>query len=571
MITVDNYITEIKKINFSKLPEVLIKGHQFVERATALGSDWSAYHSSDSIKKTIDIYLRKLNEFADKSTKRSTPKKEDDSVKERKGKQGTVSKKSGDSTATVNSSATKMVERTAEELKFIRRFINLDGKTKTKEDILRFINSLQKAILEKRIRKTSPYAEQVTYIQSKLIDLYNKMKGQIKIELRPETHEQFKELLGSEKVMRSVNFIKSYINLNGKTGVKKKADQLLKRITSAVDKMVIPANDPYIDELTTITRNLETFLNTPSQKILSIEKNELNGLEGKLNGYAKRKMLYDTDEKKMKAIKKKGNIITFKWPFHPRGTANKNHTQIIVTGIRKERSGAIKIEGRGYDSDWYDNTNDLFDAIDWEWMEKAHTLDGCACHQLNGPDEMPQVMNSMDFANMEFSTLGLKGKWRELIGDPSTNFTAMVFGLPKMGKSYLCVEFAGYLARNHGKVLYVAKEEGLDYTLQQKLKDKSVAHTNLDVAATLPDNLHQYDFIFLDSVNKLELSPEDLTRLRRLYPTKSFIFIFQSTKQGKFRGANTFQHDVDIIIEVPERGKAVQMGRFNQGGEIDIF
>ena len=84
-------------------------------------------------------------------------------------------------------------------------------------------------------------------------------------------------------------------------------------------------------------------------------------------------------------------------------------------------------------------------------------------------------MNSMDFANMEFATIGLKGKWYKLIGDPSRNFTAMVFGKPKMGKSYLCIDFAGYLARHHGKVLYVAKEEGLDYTLQQKLNDKDVA------------------------------------------------------------------------------------------------
>jgi hypothetical protein len=56
-----------------------------------------------------------------------------------------------------------------------------------------------------------------------------------------------------------------------------------------------------------------------------------------------------------------------------------------------------------------------------------------------------------------------------------------------------------------------------------------------------------------------------------LNPSKSFVFIFQSTKDGKFRGANTFQHDVDIVIEVPERGRAIQMGRFNQGGAIEIF
>ncbi len=80
-----------------------------------------------------------------------------------------------------------------------------------------------------------------------------------------------------------------------------------------------------------------------------------------------------------------------------------------------------------------------------------------------------------------------------------------------------------------------------------------------------------YDFIFLDSVNKLGLTPDDLNRLKAMNPTKSFIFVFQSTKGGNFRGANSFQHDVDVVIEIPEKGKTVQFGRFNQGGEMDIF
>jgi hypothetical protein len=120
-------------------------------------------------------------------------------------------------------------------------------------------------------------------------------------------------------------------------------------------------------------------------------------------------------------------------------------------------------------------------------------------------------------------------------------------------------------------VLYVAKEEGLDLTLQAKLQDKSVAHPNLDVSSYLPASLAKYDFIFLDSVNRLGLKPEDLNKLRTQNRTKSFVFIFQTTKDGNFRGANSFQHDVDLVIEVPQKGKAVQMGRFNQGGEANIF
>lgn len=105
----------------------------------------------------------------------------------------------------------------------------------------------------------------------------------------------------------------------------------------------------------------------------------------------------------------------------------------------------------------------------------------------------------------------------------------------------------------------------------QSGKQEDVAHPNLLEVSVLPNDLSVYDFIFLDSDSKLELTPEDLNKLKKQNPSKSFIFIFQSTKDGKFRGANSFQHDVDVVIEVPEKGEVVQMGRFNQGREIDIF
>jgi hypothetical protein len=200
---------------------------------------------------------------------------------------------------------------------------------------------------------------------------------------------------------------------------------------------------------------------------------------------------------------------------------------------------------------------------------KKETLSGVEEVQEMKPKQ--NLMNSIDFANLHFNSIGFSGKWLNLIGDPSPGFTAMVFGRPKMGKSYLCVDFAGYLARNHGTVLYVANEEKLDATLQMKLNDTDVKHENLFVSDYLPEDLSKYQFIILDSVNKLGLSPQDLEKLKRNNPGKSFIFIFQTTKDGKFKGANSYQHDVDVVIEVPERGKATQFGRFNQGGEMSIF
>lgn len=200
-------------------------------------------------------------------------------------------------------------------------------------------------------------------------------------------------------------------------------------------------------------------------------------------------------------------------------------------------------------------------------MEQACGLDGlgCACTPRREKPK-PTIMSSVDFADFEFDTIGLRGKWYHLIGDPYPNFKGMISGKPKLGKSTLCIEFAGYLARHHGKVLYVAKEEGLDYTLQQKLTSKHVAHPNLDLASVLPDSLAPYNFIFIDSVTRMNLKPEDLDKLEKSYLDKAFLYVFQTTKDGKFRGANAFQHNVDVVIDVPEKGKVVQRGRINREG-----
>ncbi len=81
-----------------------------------------------------------------------------------------------------------------------------------------------------------------------------------------------------------------------------------------------------------------------------------------------RKKLYDTYEKKVKAVRKKGQLITFKEPFNWNGTYYK---QIAVTGFVKRRGG-VKIIGFNRDSPWYESMEYLLAAIDWEWMELAH-------------------------------------------------------------------------------------------------------------------------------------------------------------------------------------------------------
>ncbi len=487
MITANNYYNKINSIGANQLPPTLLKSHELVNKVTQEGASWETYNSNSTIKRMIDLYFTKLNEYAEQhkpkqTVKKEAPKRELKTTKEKSNivpQAKTVKAKKVD---TAN-----QVEAIEDELKFIKRFTLLNGKTKTAVQVLGFLNSLQKAIIEKRIRKTSPYAAEIKIIQEKLVQTYNAMGTSIQIHLKPETLEKMIKLVKSEKVMPSIKFIKRYVSLQGKAHVKEKAKKLFEDMEKAVKQGVLTKSDKYADKVNAMYLNLHNLITKPKQHdALDISKHELNGLMGILNSC------------------------------------------------------------------------------------------GCGCNGLDGFDDEPsrpanQIMNSVDFAKMQFDSIGFKGKWLDFIGDPAKGFTAMVFGKPKMGKSYLCIDFAGYLSRNHGKVLYVAKEEKLDATLQKKLNDTNVKHPNLFVSDYLPNSLSEFDYVFIDSVNKMELQPNDLEALKTNFPNVSFIYVFQTTKEGNFRGSNHFQHDVDVVIEVPEKGRATQNGRFNQGGEMQIF
>jgi predicted ATP-dependent serine protease len=57
-------------------------------------------------------------------------------------------------------------------------------------------------------------------------------------------------------------------------------------------------------------------------------------------------------------------------------------------------------------------------------------------------------------------------------------------------------------------------------------------------------------------------------QLRKMHDT-SFIFIYHTTKDGKFKGVNEHAHEVDVIVQV-DKGKATSTGRFNGGARCQV-
>ena len=499
MITIKNYHTEMSGLTKQDLPLTLWKGKEFVDKVTENGKSWDKYHESDTIKKTIDLFLEKLNAFFDKKggikkgrNQVSKPPKKKEVIKPLNPQKGNQKKPTARVRKMVPSQKPvpvakgvstnpQKVESIAIELKFLKRYLNLDQKAKTKRQIRLFLNALQRAIIEKKIRKTSKYANEINRLQKDLMDLLSYFKNNtiMQVVIAKRKQNQILKVLGLESEIPSIKYIREYIALQGRPIPTQKAKALHNKIGRKVNAGVISFKDKYSTQIKQVLAHLKALVqDNPIGGELVIEVRPLNGFN--------------------------------------------EHVQELKSNI--QQIGRI-------------------------------------------PDNV--VVNSLDLVKMKFSKLGFKDKWLRFIGNPSSHFNMMIFGRPKFGKSILAVDFAGYLAHYHGSVLYVAKEEGIDEELKQKLK--SVAHPDLDTIGDLPKDLSPWDFVFLDSVNKMRLTPQDLEGLKERYPNKSFVSIFQTTKDGKFRGSQEFMHDMDVVIEVPEKGKAVQFGRYNQGGELNIF
>jgi hypothetical protein len=142
---------------------------------------------------------------------------------------------------------------------------------------LNLLNSLQKAIIEKRIRKTSVYAKEIENIQAQLIKCYNQMGNTIKVTLDEDTLDSYSTIAQSQKTMVSVTYIKQYISIHGKKDVKEKAKALLSRIEKAIDSGKIPETCLYWNEIQEIKLSLESYLENKT-KVPGITENTLNGI-----------------------------------------------------------------------------------------------------------------------------------------------------------------------------------------------------------------------------------------------------------------------------------------------------
>lgn len=292
MISKNNYFDKVDSIDYNSLPEALKEGYDTIKFGSKEHTTWKYL---DDDKEFLKLYFEKLNTFLNARKPANEKSKAPGKTKPTKAKSKSGSKPKTGKTATkkkANQPEPEKVERTSDEIRFIKRYVLLNGKVKTKHQILLIINALQKAITEKRIRKTSTYANEIIHIQDELVHLYNKMPEQVNIELNKDILEQYSSIAESQKQRLSISYIKRFISLHGKTGVKEKAKRLLSQIEKAIDKGKVNSSDPYIERLKKVQEALGDYIKGKTTTPF-IAKAELNGLLGIVenNGSQKKKSL----------------------------------------------------------------------------------------------------------------------------------------------------------------------------------------------------------------------------------------------------------------------------------------
>lgn len=311
MINKTNYIQSAKSIDFSTLPEAIQKGHKLTMQVS--GNDWQLYNQSSTIKNTVDLYFTKLQQLiAEKPKEKPKEKVKTDPVPKKAVAKKAAVKKVANKAITKKAIIKKPVVKKAiikkpvtkkaiikkekdadttavahlsEEMKLIRRFALMEGKVKTRTQVLAYVRALKKAIKEKKIRKSSSNANLIREIQDKAVKLYDILKSKklteaiVTFNADIAFQSRIHKIANSQKVHLSINYLKRFINMQGLSPEEKRAEALLRQMRNAIKSGKIPSSDPYLKDIKNAIGILDAYLDKRRNDV-NLTQAALNGLMG---------------------------------------------------------------------------------------------------------------------------------------------------------------------------------------------------------------------------------------------------------------------------------------------------
>ena len=401
----------------------------------------------------------------------------------------------------------KSVEHIQEEVKFIKRFVSLHNKVKSPNAILTFIKSLQRAIVQKFIQKTSPFAKEIEMIQDKLVKAYNKMKGDESFAINGKDLSRLVAIAGGEEVYPSITIIKRFIGLQERSD-EEKTNAFIKYMENLVKNKKITKDDPYADKINAIFKSIKQ---RKGNKI-PVSKAELNGLEGIVRACGCKDHLgriYDTKGRKLRQCKSKTYSDAL------RGACSHHKGLNGLSGVlTAEEMANRKLDLLSFFSFW----QSLFGmpARNFTMMFHGEPHNGKTIFLLKLAQFLAENFGDVLYVSSE------------------------EFASPTMTKKVQ--EFLNPFPQR----LHFA----------ENLKDPDVS---------------QYQFVIMDSVNDLGLKINEYKEMRKAHPDTAFIFILQHTKAGDFKGGKDWEHTAEIVGEVHKGIVTVTKNRYAPKTTMDFF
>jgi hypothetical protein len=490
----------------------------------------------------------------------------------------------------------KEVPVIATHTSFIKRYLAMHDKIKTRDQVVSLLHGLQKAFTEQRIKKNNPALREIQKMQSELIALCGKMDDRVRIEITEPYLSHYREIADGEEVRTSVKLLKQFIQINGKAPDKAKTERLGKKMAAAFD--TIPREDIYRPELSAGAKAIAAYVNGTT-KTVGIPASSLHGLSG-LAGTGSASALGRTDgsnpvidllrEARIKDLTEaslerafsktaapglclelaklmirqgKLNMAVLRGqevkPFLPRRTELAGmhlEDEHSAQGISQTELLDLRLAGAGHPM-----TAGLGSVVESRTPGFTRAIPKPpAMHQDQGMEKV----SARDLAKLRFKTIGYHGRFKHVVGDPAIGFHMMVYGKPFQGKSSFVIELCKDLAAlGKGRIAYLALEEGISASMQKKVVDRGAANVDgLDFLGAMPASFAGYSFVVIDSVSDRSMKREALRELFLHNPQTCFICIFHATKEGSARGGLDYSHDMDIILKIENHKPVVEKNRF---------
>ncbi len=215
-----------------------------------------------------------------------------------------------------------------------------------------------------------------------------------------------------------------------------------------------------------------------------------------------------------------------------------------------------------------------------EWLE---TCSHCAAfrsfaHQPQAPSAASgtcpprrtrgALTTSRDLAKSDLISMPLSPSWRTFLGSLPAEFAMMIWGPAGGGKTSFELGFALELAR-HGKVMFVAAEEGFGNSLIEKLNRFEVFSDRVLISSAISADEMIADlnrdpeikFLIIDSIAAMPITVAGLSEIvesRRL----GVAFSLHANKANTYRGSTSWGHWVDVILRVEQGHLTLEKNRF---------